>query len=297
MGSKQEAEEAMNTEAGSAAPFRRKPADSRKRRTVCLVVGALILLLVIIIIILAFTVFKAKKPVTTVDSVSLADLDLTFDILRLAVRLNLTLDADVSVRNPNHVGFKYENSSVLLKYRGEDVGDAPIPAGKIGAGQTVPMNISLTIMADRLLTNNQLFTDVRAGTIPLSTFTRISGVCLSSQLHHGNGYMNNSSGSKSKLHMEMAAWTAHVVPKVKVFVFSSPFQGLRLLFSIASMAVNDDSGADFANRCASMALSEEVDCISFALPTVQQTVITSEHQVWSLVGKLITTNPIKFDYM
>lgn len=175
MGSKQEAEEAMNTEAGSAAPFRRKPADSRKRRTVCLVIGALILLVVIIIIILAFTVFKAKKPVTTVDSVSLADLDLTFDILRLAVRLNLTLDADVSVRNPNHVGFKYENSSVLLKYRGEDVGDAPIPAGKIGAGQTVPMNISLTIMADRLLTNNQLFTDVRAGTIPLSTFTRISG--------------------------------------------------------------------------------------------------------------------------
>lgn len=69
------------------------------------------------------------------------------------------------------------------------------------------------------------------------------------------------------------------------------------MFSIASMAVNDDSGADLANRCASMALSEEADCISFSLPTAQQTVITSEHQVWSLVGKLITTKPIKFDYM
>nr|GMC74292.1 LEA_2 domain-containing protein [Ipomoea batatas] len=66
--------------------------------------------------------------ISIVDSVSLADLDLSFDILRLAVRVNLTLDADVSVKSPNRVGFKYNNSSILLKYRGEDVGDAPIPA-------------------------------------------------------------------------------------------------------------------------------------------------------------------------
>ncbi|VFQ69660.1 unnamed protein product [Cuscuta campestris] len=164
----------MNSQVASDGPVPSKTA-ARRRRTACLAFGAAAVLVALILVVLGFTVFKPKKPTTTVESVSLSDFNFSIDLLPPAVHINLTLDARVAVRNPNRVGFKYDNSSVLLKYRGEDVGDAPIPAGKIGARQTIPMNVTITVMADRLLSNGKLLSDVSGGTVPLSTYTRITG--------------------------------------------------------------------------------------------------------------------------
>ncbi|KAA8517604.1 hypothetical protein F0562_015078 [Nyssa sinensis] len=147
----------------------------KRRRNICLVVIAVLLALVLLMVILGFTVFKAKRPVNTVNSVALKDLHFSVDIIRLRVRLNVTLDVKLSVKNPNNVGFKYVNSSAFVRYRGEVVGEAPIPAGEISAGGTLPLNLTLTVMADRLLSNPNLYTDVISGTLPLSTYTRISG--------------------------------------------------------------------------------------------------------------------------
>ncbi|XP_056684078.1 uncharacterized protein [Spinacia oleracea] len=148
----------------------------RKRRRRWLVGLSMVIGMVLLLSILGGTVFKARRPITTVNSVSLRDMDFSFDALRLRVHINITLDASISVKNPNKVGLKYTDSSAFLNYRGELVGQAPIPAGQISAGQTVPINISLTIMADRFLSNSQtLISDVVAGTLPLSTRARISG--------------------------------------------------------------------------------------------------------------------------
>ncbi|CAK9153769.1 unnamed protein product [Ilex paraguariensis] len=147
----------------------------RRRRNICLAVIAVILLVVLIFVILGLTVFKAKRPLTTVNSVSVRDLDFSIDIARVRVLLNVTVDVNLSIKNPNKVGFKYTNSSALLKYRGEVVGEAPIPAGKISADETRQMNLTLTLMADRLLSNPNVYSEVIAGTLPLQTYTRISG--------------------------------------------------------------------------------------------------------------------------
>lgn len=147
----------------------------RRRRCICLAVIALVLLLGIILLVLGLTVFKAKRPVTSVNSVSLQDFDLSLDILRLRVILNVSIDASLSIKNPNRVGFKFSDSSALLKYRGEVVGEAPIPAGKIGARQTRTMNFTLTLMADRLLSNSKLYSDAISGTLPFTTYARIPG--------------------------------------------------------------------------------------------------------------------------
>nr|GMC85936.1 uncharacterized protein LOC109159236 [Ipomoea batatas] len=58
------------------------------------------------------------------------------------------------------LGFKYDSTSVLLRYRGLNIGDAPIFAGEIGARETTSMNVSVTIFGDRLLTSSQFFSDV-----------------------------------------------------------------------------------------------------------------------------------------
>ncbi|KAM1386924.1 hypothetical protein PS1_033323 [Malus domestica] len=117
----------------------------------------------------------AKDPTTTVNSVVLKDLDLALNIPRLSVDVNLTLGVDLSVNNPNKVGFKYKNSTAFLNYRGTNVGEAQIGSGEIFADRTKSMNVTLTIMADRLLGKSELFSDVVAGTLPLNTLTKVSG--------------------------------------------------------------------------------------------------------------------------
>lgn len=152
------------------------PQTSRKRgRNICLVVIAVILGLVLLMVILGFTVFKAKHPVTTVNSVVLKDFNFSLNLAKLGVYLNVTLDINLSVKNPNKVGFKYTNSSAYLNYRGRVVGEAPLPASKISSEQTVNMNLTLTLLADRLISNSNLYSDIISGTLPLSAFTRIAG--------------------------------------------------------------------------------------------------------------------------
>ncbi|CAN1175483.1 hypothetical protein LINPERHAP2_LOCUS31965 [Linum perenne] len=150
--------------------------NRRRRRTVCLgATAATIILLALIILILALTVFKAKHPVTTVNSVAVDDLAVSLDLLKLRPRLNLTLDLNLSIKNPNKVGLKYTDSSASLNYRGSQVGEVPIPAGRISADSTTLLNLTLTLMADRLLSNSQLYSDVLSGQLPLNTYARIKG--------------------------------------------------------------------------------------------------------------------------
>ncbi|KAJ7961024.1 Late embryogenesis abundant protein [Quillaja saponaria] len=150
--------------------------DNRKRVKVWLAVTCGVIIgIVLLIVILAFTVFKAKRPVNTVDSVTLQDLNVGLDVTRLRVDLNLTLDVDLTVKNPNKVGFKYSNTTALLNYKGQLIGEAPIPEDKISAGEKKGMNLTLTILADRLLSNSELYSDVLSGKLTMNVMVRIKG--------------------------------------------------------------------------------------------------------------------------
>ncbi|XWS35320.1 hypothetical protein CRYUN_Cryun21dG0115800 [Craigia yunnanensis] len=143
----------------------------RKCKNICFGMMGVLIFIIILIVILAFTVFKAKRLVTTIDSVSLSNLSFSVDLARPQV----LLDVDLSIKNPNKVGFKYTNSSAQLNYRGQLVGEVPIPAGKISADETVPMNLTLTVMADRLISDSKFFSDVSSGEVPFNAFAKISG--------------------------------------------------------------------------------------------------------------------------
>ncbi|KAL4271978.1 hypothetical protein GQ457_13G018010 [Hibiscus cannabinus] len=149
--------------------------NRRKWRTISFTLIGVLVFIIILIIILAFTVFKAKRPVTTIDDVSLRDLNFSVNLARLQVLLNATVDVDLSITNPNKVGFKFKDSNAELNYRGQQVGEVPIPAGKISADETLPMNVTLTLMADRLISDAKFFSDVMSGELPLSTRTEIPG--------------------------------------------------------------------------------------------------------------------------
>lgn len=141
-------------------------------RNICIAILLCLILTVILILILAFTVFKPKRPIIAVDSVSLLDLNVS---LVSGVDLNLSLMVDLSVENPNKVAFEYSQSTAVVSYRGEEVGEAPIPAGRLSAEGTEKMNLTLTMMADRMLAKSEVFSDVVSGKLPISTFARLSG--------------------------------------------------------------------------------------------------------------------------
>ncbi|XP_057440349.1 uncharacterized protein LOC130732287 [Lotus japonicus] len=150
--------------------------NSGKRRNVCLAVtGGVVVTIVLLVVILALTVFKPQHPITKVDSIQLQDMDMNFDMFRMRIDLNVTLHADVTVKNPNKFGFKYSNGTAEVSYRGEKIGEAPIPSGEISSGESKGMNLTLTVMADRFFNNPQYFSDAKSGTLPLNTVTKIAG--------------------------------------------------------------------------------------------------------------------------
>ncbi|KAJ9179709.1 hypothetical protein P3X46_008044 [Hevea brasiliensis] len=156
-----------------------KPKSKHRRRNICLgVTAAVIVVFVLVVVILAFTVFKAKDPSTTIDSITLDGLRFSLDPSRMGVNLNMTLDVDLTITNPNKVGFKYKNGSALMYYKNELFGEVPIAAGKISSDDTKPMNVTVTVMADRLLNNPQLYTDVSSGVLIMNAVIKISGKVL-----------------------------------------------------------------------------------------------------------------------
>ena len=165
----------MDQSANPKPPPLPPPPRRRRKKAICITaVVALLLTVIVIMIVLGFTVFKAKKPVISVVSVSIDNFDFSIGI-DLRVSVNASLAVDLSVKNPNRVGFRFSNSTALLYYDGGLVGEAPLPAGRIGAGKTIGMNLTLDLMADRLLSNPNLYSDVISGSLNLSTYARISG--------------------------------------------------------------------------------------------------------------------------
>lgn len=178
----------------------------RKRRKIWISLSLLILF-ILILLILGITLFKPKHAITTVNSVKVNGMRVALDVPQLRVDFNVSLDIDLTVKNPNRVSFRYGNSSALLYYRGVVVGEAEIPAGQISSGETKGMNVTLVLMADQLLSDSDFYSDVVSGTLPLKTSTRISGRVIVLKLfkHHVVSYtycdvlvnVRNSSVGKS----------------------------------------------------------------------------------------------------
>lgn len=146
-----------------------------RRRIACLIITlGVVIALVLLIVILALTVFKPKNPITSVDSINFRDMDMDYNIFALSVDTNVTLAVDVTVKNPNNFGFKYSDTTALLNYRGQLVGEAPVPSQEIHPGETKAMNLTLNVMANRLMSNPQLYNDLSTGALPLNTFFSVS---------------------------------------------------------------------------------------------------------------------------
>ncbi|KAL2251780.1 UNVERIFIED_CONTAM: hypothetical protein Sindi_2300300 [Sesamum indicum] len=150
---------------------------TRRRRWVkcCGCIGAVVLVQAIVVVILIFTVFKVKDPIIRMNGVTVERLELINGTTTPQPGSNMTLNADVSVKNPNYASFKYQNTTTALFYRGTEIGEARGPPGRAKARRTMRMNITVDVMTDRILSQPDLSSDINSGLIAISSYTRVGG--------------------------------------------------------------------------------------------------------------------------
>ncbi|GAV83896.1 LEA_2 domain-containing protein [Cephalotus follicularis] len=154
--------------------------ERRGRRRCLIVVAAIILLLVllffIIALILALTVFKPKQPTTQILSSTVEGVAPRVSFPAINIQLNITLNLQLLVHNPNHARFKHGPGKSLLLYQGNQVGEADLFPGLIPAMGNATLPCRLTLEVDKMASNvSSLISDVSDGDLVMETQTRIPG--------------------------------------------------------------------------------------------------------------------------
>ncbi|KAK2995831.1 hypothetical protein RJ640_006170 [Escallonia rubra] len=149
---------------------------TRRRKCIkcCGCIAALLLVEAVVVVILIFTVFKVKDPIVKLNNVKIDKLDL-INGTTPRPGSNMSLTADVSVKNPNYASFKYRNTTTTLFYRGAVIGEARGPPGQTKARRTMNMSLVVEIIVDGLMANPNLQSDVKSGLVDFSSYTRVGG--------------------------------------------------------------------------------------------------------------------------
>lgn len=148
----------------------------RKRCIKCFgYITALMLIPAVVIVILIFTVFRVKDPIITMNGVTVTTLELINNTAIPKPGANMSLTANVSVKNPNVAAFKYSNTTTALFYHGTVVGEARGPPGQAKPWRTMQMNITIDIITDRVMSTPNLQADLSSGVLRMSSYSRVPG--------------------------------------------------------------------------------------------------------------------------
>ncbi|XP_038695206.1 uncharacterized protein LOC119992537 [Tripterygium wilfordii] len=162
------------------AQHKDQPSPNQKRNRCLIVTGAVLLLLLlllsIIALILALTIFKPKQPQIHVISANVDGIAPRFSFPLMNIELNLTINLEILVENPNHASFKHGAGKSFLLYKGNQVGEADLYPGLIPSRGSETLPCRLTIKVDSMTSNAMgLISEAVAGHVGMETHTRIPG--------------------------------------------------------------------------------------------------------------------------
>ncbi|KAI3822265.1 hypothetical protein L1987_09853 [Smallanthus sonchifolius] len=154
----------------------RKQQKGFRNRTVCCgIITAVILIISVVMLVLGFTVLHVKNPKINMNSVLIIGLDRVNATELLIGNANLTVVADVSVKNTNVAAFRFEKSNSSLLYHDTVVGVADIPGGVAKARRTMRLNVTFEVMVAEITGNQWFRSDMTAGILPVESYTEIEG--------------------------------------------------------------------------------------------------------------------------
>ncbi|XP_072971760.1 late embryogenesis abundant protein At1g64065-like [Typha angustifolia] len=153
-----------------------------RRRRFCLCCCGCFVTTVVLVgltfLILSLTLFKVKDPTLTTNSITITGfaVELGNDVTNRPFSANVTLLADISIKNPNVASFRFRDSDTDFYFQGETVGVAHVPEGKVGADRTARMNVSVDVLIDRAAAEpNVTESFVFGGDVELTSYTDIFG--------------------------------------------------------------------------------------------------------------------------
>ncbi|CAM8917639.1 unnamed protein product [Rhodiola kirilowii] len=150
------------------------PKIRRKRcLKICGFITAAFLLIAILIIILMFTLFRVRNPIIKLDGVDINNLGTFTGIPQAGT--NITLTAHVIVKNPNIASFRYPNTTTMLYYHGNVVGEVRGPPGKARARRSQRITATVDLITGRVIADPNLLIDVASGTLEVASYTRVGG--------------------------------------------------------------------------------------------------------------------------
>ncbi|BAT73028.1 hypothetical protein LR48_Vigan11g018600 [Vigna angularis] len=142
----------------------------RKFIQCCGCATAIVVLLVIIVLVLGFTVYNVKDPQVRTNGITLIS-----GTFANGSTDNVTILADISVKNPNAFTFRFGNARTDVYYNGEEIGNGESPPGKAKPRRTIRVNTTMEIIAKKLLAIPNLDTDLKDQALNISSYTRIDG--------------------------------------------------------------------------------------------------------------------------
>ncbi|XP_008804677.1 uncharacterized protein LOC103717897 [Phoenix dactylifera] len=160
-------------ESGDSTTNRR----GRRRRLICCG-GCLLLLIVlgVVVVVLYFTLFRPREPTIQIVSTRVAGVSPRVTLPAVRIEINMTLDIDVLVHNPNRASFDHGQGHTILRYRGTQVGDADVAPGRVAQRGDSHVHLKLRVLGDRLTAQlGSFLADVAAGELPFDSSTRVPG--------------------------------------------------------------------------------------------------------------------------
>lgn len=134
----------------------------------------LVLILITFFVTMLLIMFHINDPIIVLNGVKITRLELIYGTIPKP-GVNMSLIADVSIKNPNMVSFKYSNTTTIFYYHDMVVGEAQGPPHKAKARRTLRVNITVDIITDRLMSYPNVQANINSGLFNLSSYSRISG--------------------------------------------------------------------------------------------------------------------------
>ncbi|KAD4384651.1 hypothetical protein R6Q59_011203 [Mikania micrantha] len=154
----------------------RKQHKGFRNRTICCgIITAIVLIISVVMLVLGFTVLHVKNPKIKMNSVTIIGLNQVNSSELLASDANVTVIADVSIKNPNVAAFKFEKPNSSLSYRGSVVGVADVPSGVAKARRTMRLNVTFVVRVAEIAGKQEFVGDLTAGMLPVESYTKIDG--------------------------------------------------------------------------------------------------------------------------
>ncbi|KAF5947345.1 hypothetical protein HYC85_013302 [Camellia sinensis] len=125
---------------------------------------------IVIGIVIGLTIMKVKNPKFRVRSATFE----TFNVTTSS--FNMTMNAELGVKNPNFGPYKYHNTTVEFYYGVTLVGTAIVPKSKASLLKTKKFNVAVNLIAPpSLLSDTKLASDISFGLLPLSSQSNLRG--------------------------------------------------------------------------------------------------------------------------